>query len=294
MKIYKLSILVRNVGMSSNLRQILQDCLRPSPNNIIVGTSAGIDSASLVLSALDVGKQVSIISFTLEDRRSKDFLGAKKLADIFDLQFIPIFIPTDSNEIFKTVVRIVRTLTAPETKYDTKLRKPTIECILPWLFVFEQMKRWGLDYLVTGLGADAHFGLSKKAMIHYKEPKAKFQEMRTMRFAEPDNTQKISLRIMADCYGITVLSPYFDQRVFDLYSDSAWGDLNKPRHKETIRAEFPELNGICDNRHVNLQLGDSGIAELVGKVVKERVAPQAKSPIKAYNILEKRGRAGLL
>ena len=77
--------------MSSNLRQILQDCLHPLPNNITVGTSAGIDSASLVLSALDIGKQVSIISFTLEDRRSKDFLGAKKLADIFDLQFIPIF-----------------------------------------------------------------------------------------------------------------------------------------------------------------------------------------------------------
>ena len=54
--------------MSSNLRQILQDCLHPLPNNITVGTSAGIDSASLVLSALDIGKQVSIISFTLEDR----------------------------------------------------------------------------------------------------------------------------------------------------------------------------------------------------------------------------------
>jgi hypothetical protein len=280
--------------MSSNLRQILQDCLHPLPNNITVGTSVGIDSASLVLSALDIGKQVSIISFTLEDRRSKDFLGAKKLADIFDLQFIPIFIPTNSNEIFKTVIHIVRTLTAAETKYDIKLRKTTIECILPWLFVFEVMAKHQLSNLVTGLSADGHFGLSKKAMIHYKEPKQKFQQFRSEYFSKPDVAQTKSLPLFGLRYGVNVLSPYFNKEVFDLYVDAEWSQLNKPRQKEAIRKEFPTLDGICENKHTNYQLGDSGIAELVGKVVKERVAPQAKSPIKAYNILEKRGRAGLL
>ena len=179
-------------------------------------------------------------------------------------------------------------------KYDTKLRKTTIECILPWLFVFEVMAKHQLSNLVTGLSADGHFGLSKRAMIHYKEPKQKFQEFRSEYFSKPDVAQTKSLPLFGLRYGVNVLSPYFNKEVFDLYVDAEWAQLNKPRQKEAIRKEFPTLDGICENKHTNYQLGDSGIAELVGKVVKERVAPQAKSPIKAYNILEKRGRAGLL
>ncbi len=276
------------------LRPLLHDILADAPDRFVVAASAGIDSASLVSAAADLDKELVVASFTLSDRKSTDFLGALKLANHFQYEFMPVIIDTDADSILQRVMHIVKTLTSPEADYPHKVKKVTIETIVPWLCVFEEMQRRGLDYLVTGLAADAHFGLSKKAMIHYKEPKAKFQEMRTMRFADPDNSQKTSLRIMADRYGITVLSPYFDQRIFDLYSDSEWGDLNKPRHKETVRAEFPELNGICDNRHVNLQLGDSGIAELIGGIAKSRIAPKAKSPIKAYNLLEKRGRAGLL
>jgi NH3-dependent NAD+ synthetase len=268
--------------------------LKPLPNKIVVGTSAGIDSASLVVAGLDIGKEVTVSSFTLSDRQSNDFKGAKRLADHFGLDFMPVQIPVDPDTILSRVFHIIRTLTHPDTNYELKLKKTTIECILPWLFLMSDMKKHGHTNLVTGIGADSHFALSKRAMIHYREPQEKFQEFRTEYFGKPDAGQSESLPIFGNQYGVHITSPYFEQAVFDIYKNATWHELNKPRQKETVRREYPEVDGICENKHVNFQLGDSGIAALIGEVTRSRVAPKAKSPVKAYNILQNRGRAGML
>tara|TARA_R100001230_G_C5688050_1_gene198892 strand:- start:551 stop:1396 length:846 start_codon:yes stop_codon:yes gene_type:complete len=279
---------------SKPLRQLLCGHLEKAPDEIVVGTSAGIDSASIVVSALDVGKKVTVASFTLSDRLSNDFKGAKKIADYFDLDFMPIQIPTDPDIILNKVLQVIRILTAPESKFHLKLKKTTIETIVPQVFLLSEMQQRGQKTLVTGLGADAHFGLTKKAMIHYRKTKDLFQEMRNMRYEDIDNSQKTSFPIVAKHFGVRPIAPYINKDIFDIYSDATWAELNRPRVKETIRREFPEVNGICENKHVNLQLGDSGIAQLIGEVTRSKVAPKAKSPIRAYNILQKRGRLGLL
>ena len=81
------------------------------------------------------------------------------------------------------------------------------------------------------------------------------------------------------------LAPYWAADVFKLYKNTSWEDVNKPRQKEAIRKEFPELDHLRLKNHINLQLGDSGIAETVGNAVRTKFRPTAKSPVSAYNFL---------
>ena len=76
----------------NNIRTVLQDILRPLPQKILVATSGGIDSSAVVLSALDIGKEIEIISFTFKDWFSQDFKAATRLAEKFNLKFIPVYL----------------------------------------------------------------------------------------------------------------------------------------------------------------------------------------------------------
>lgn len=246
---------------------------------IAICTSAGIDSSALVVSALDLGKSVTVVSFSLEDRRSTDFQGARRLAHEFKLPFLPVNLPLNPDRIVKDVSTLI---------LRWKVEKKTgVECLWPFVHVFEQLKANGLQTLVTGSAADGHFALSKKAMIHFRYPKERFQVFRRTYFSNPDSAQCRTLKRIGAGEGIKVVAPYFDPRMFALFSDSSWDDLNKPRQKEAIRRDFPELDCFHIPRHSNLQLGDSGIADTVGETVRSRFTPRAKSPISAYNIIAK-------
>jgi hypothetical protein len=93
------------------------------------------------------------------------------------------------------------------------------------------------------------------------------------------------LRNLARSYGMTYIGPYWERTFFDLFADSCWEDVNRPRQKEPIRAAFPELDPLRLGNHRNYQLGDSGIAEIVGDTIRRKYAPTAKSPVTAYNLL---------
>jgi asparagine synthetase B (glutamine-hydrolysing) len=266
--------------MSDTIRSLLREIIDPLPQDVVVSTSAGIDSGSILLSALDVGKNVSVMSFTLDDRESKDFVSARRIAESFDLPFIPVRIPTDTEIVCDIVKRIVVELRTS--------KKTTIECLVPFFVALPLLKQQGHKTLITGSAADGHFGLSKKAMIHFRQPQPIFQSFRHSYFAKNDPAQTKSLPYIAKQYGISTYAPYTDRRIFNLWTDASWDDLNQPRQKEVVRREFPELDKLCLSRHVNLQLGDSGIAKVVGEIVRKEFTPQAKSPVSAYNELLRR------
>lgn len=264
-------------AMNTHVRKVLGEIIEPLPSDLVVSTSAGIDSASLVLAALDKGKTVTVMSFTLDDRESKDFVVARRIANTFGLDFLPVVLPTDGETVLRIVENIVSELRTS--------RKTTIECLVPFMIALPILRDAGHTTLVTGSAADGHFALSKKAMIHFREPQPMFQAFRHQYFAKSDPAQTKSLPYLAKAFGVSSHSPYTDRRIFNLFIDSSWDDLNKPRQKEVVRREFPELDSLCMNRHVNLQLGDSGIASTFGEIVRLAVTPHAKSPVSAYNKL---------
>lgn len=266
--------------MSDTIRSLLRDIIDPLPQDVVVSTSAGIDSGSIVLSALDVGKNVTVMSFTLDDRESRDFQAARRIADKFGLSFLPVKIPTDQDVIYSIVKSLVVQLRTS--------KKTTIECLVPFMVALPMLRDKDHRTLITGSAADGHFGLSKKAMIHFRQPQPIFQSFRHQYFAKSDPAQTKSLPYLSEQYGVRTCAPYVDRRIFDLWRYASWDDLNTPRQKEVVRREFPELDDLCMNRHVNLQLGDSGIAKTVGELIRRQVTPQAKSPVSAYNELLRR------
>jgi len=264
--------------MSLTIREVLGGLIAALPDqNIAVGGSGGMDSSSLVLSALDVSKDVTVVSFTLDDRESSDFQAARRLADKFGLPFLPVFLPTDPDVINSQVRWIVQSFRTS--------RKTTIECLFPFVSAFPLIADAGLGRLLVGHCADVHFGLSKKAMIHYSHTPALFRQYRREQMARPDQSQQVSLPTMGRAFGVEVSMPYSTSDVFDLWIGLTWEDMNKPRQKEVVRREFPELVPLKVTQHRNFQVGDSGIAETVGEAVRQRITPNAKSAVSAYNRL---------
>ena len=262
----------------TNPRVVIQDQIKTIKGDFAISTSGGIDSSSIVASAVDLGLRPKIVTFSLEDRVSSDMQAAKRLAAYFELDFMPVFLPISHEKILQDV----RWLISAGAR-----KKTAIECLYPFLYVLRMLQTQGIQNLVTGSAADGHFVLSKKAMIHWKEPKELFQQFRTNYFANADAAQVATLTRIGEKFGVRVMAPYFNDEMFKLFVDKSWSQLNKPRQKEAIRKHFPELDRFKIAIHTNLQLGDSGIAERVGHAVLQKIAPHAKSPITAYNILAK-------
>ena len=147
------------VVKQSNIRTVLHEILRPITSKIAVATSGGIDSASLVMAAKDLGKKQIIVSFTFDDFESHDFASARLLAKHFNIDFLPVILPSDQNEIVETVHFLIKEIKCK--------KKSAIECMFPFVYLLKVLKENKIKTLVTGLAADGHFGLSKKAMIHY-------------------------------------------------------------------------------------------------------------------------------
>ena len=148
-------------------------------------------------------------------------------------------------------------------------------------------KSLGITTLVTGLCDDGHFGLSKKAMIHYKHTQEKFDQFRHDYFSDPDAAGRKSINKICQDQNINLINPYCDPNVFKLFIGKSWDELNKPKQKYAIRKCYPELDKFRLPNHTNLQLGDSKIAQRVGNAVISKYKPNAKSPVGIYNRIAK-------
>ena len=267
------------VEKPNNIRTVLHEILRPITSKMAVATSGGIDSASLVMAAKDLDKKQIIVSFTFDDFESHDFKSARLLAKHFDLDFLPVILPSDQNEIVETVHFLIKEIKCK--------KKSAIECMFPFVYLLNVLKKNKIKTLVTGLAADGHFGLSKKGMLHYSKDDKKFQQLRQEYFSTYESAHIIRLHKLCHKNEIKVENPYFSPLVFDLWIDKNWQELNKPRQKEAIKKYFPELDKFKIKPHTNLQLGDSKIAQRVGSAVVSKYKPYAKSPVGIYNRIAK-------
>jgi asparagine synthetase B (glutamine-hydrolysing) len=235
------------------LRPILLDVLdRTVPEkDVAVALSGGIDSTVLALALRELGKNVTAYSFTLEDRLSSDFSGARANARALGFPFVPVFLPRDLGALRRDVEELVRVW---------GLRKKTgIECAWPYRHLIPNVAQ---DVLVTGAAADGHFGVSKKAMIHHRGTVAALDAYRRSLFGDPDYAQTKTVGKIGESFGKRAVAPYRDRALCDALLGTSWEQVNKPRQKEPLRAAYPEAARLNVMKlHTNLQLGDSGIAE---------------------------------
>jgi asparagine synthetase B (glutamine-hydrolysing) len=212
-------------------------------NEIAVLLSGGVDSISIAFAAHRLGKKVTGYTFHLKDRPSYDSTKAVQVCDIMGWNCVDTEVPVDNlREDFFTLLNEIKCV-----------KKTHFECCFPFLYVYPNVKE---KEVVAGLGADGYYGVSKKACLHYKTPKSKFDEYRTTHYLPQNLGGKMWQTRVAEKYGKKYLTPYIDEKIRDFFFQYDWFEVNQPYQKHHVVEAFPEFKTIGKvNRHTNLQLG---------------------------------------
>ena len=238
---------------------------------VAISLSSGIDSLSVLYALLECNKRVTVYSFTLEDRESRDFKEAKETAEKLNLSFVPIILPIDVKTLKRDVCRL-------HTDYGC-IKKTDYVCSWPYLYLTNKVKE---KVLATGMAADGHFCISKKGMIHYRNDIITF---RKNYFSNPSRCQLPQRTKMASECGIQLFEPYLDNAMYEYLLNSTWDECNKPQQKMPIRRAF---NYEHMHNHTNFQLGDSGISEHFEKLLKtDWNTHNYKSVVGIFNLVNK-------
>lgn len=223
--------------------KLLQDIVEREckDNEVAVLLSGGVDSNSVLFTANRLGKIVHCYSFHLDTGSSYDSIKAQEVCNKFNFDLTLIEVPTNNLENdFITLAE----------KYKCQ-KKTHFECTFPFMYVFPKIKE---KYVLSGWAADGHFGLSKKASLHYKHPKEKFDKFRRDYFSVENPVGVRQIEMLCKEYNKVLSVPYLDKKVFDYFIQFDWDTLNKPKEKYEVRKCFPEFNEINLKNHLNLQL----------------------------------------
>ena len=221
---------------------------------VAVLLSGGVDSISVAFAAERLGKRITAYSFRLEDEPSYDYNKAKDIAQMRNWRFVGVTIPTDRLvEDFHNLVKL-----------GCK-KKTQFECTFPFLYIYPQIKE---KYVLSGWAADGYYGLSKKAMIHYKGDN--FNEFRDNYFQDENQAGYIWHNKVAEMNNKNLVTPYLTAAVKEFFYRHNHEQLNKPFQKHHVRNGFYEFNEIDKvENHLNLQLG-AGVDKLFGTLLNNR------------------------
>jgi asparagine synthetase B (glutamine-hydrolysing) len=229
----------------SELRGILNEVVAEKAGDekvVALMMSGGVDSTSVGFAANEVGKRVVCYTFQMGELKSADSAASKKIATAMGWEFNLIKVPVDNLEADAIKLAAV---------FGCK-KKTQFECTLPFLYIFPKIKQ---KVVFSGLGADGHFGLSKKVMIHHRFPRKLFDDYRRDYFSLKNPAGLLQQKKLAKQYGIEHGTPYFDKRVFDFFIRYDWSTLNKPIQKIPILRAYPEkFREVGRRDHANLQL----------------------------------------
>ena len=158
-------------------------------------------------------------------------------------------------------------------------KKTDFECGWPMLYAYNAVRE---RVVFSGMGADGHFCLSKKGLLHYKD---RIDVFRKMTFANPGYAQQPLHRRLARRLNKVAVLPYVTSLMQQVFAGKSWDEVNRPKQKQPILDAFPaQFRRMKVLPHTNLQLGDSGIANHFMALLKTRWnVGNWKSPVGIYN-----------
>ena len=228
-------------------------------NDVAILLSGGVDSLSLAFGAHRLGKKITAYTFYLEGDKSYDACKAEEACDVFGWDCKTTVInPERLRDDFILLAK----------QYDCR-KKTQFECTYPFLFIFPKITQ---RYVMSGIAADGHYGLSKKAILHFREPKELFDEFRERYFRGSNIAGINQLLQLSKEYSKTLVHPYLHNPIVqNFYKQYNWFELNTPKQKNIVRVayqeEFSKLNKVKE--HINLQLG-ANIDHLFETLLKDK------------------------
>jgi asparagine synthetase B (glutamine-hydrolysing) len=146
------------------LEKIIQETVKDK--NVAVLLSGGADSLSVALAANRLGYNIHAYSFHLKDQPTYDANKAEDASKKMGWKFTKVIVPIDN---------LVDDFHVLRTKFEC-VKKTQYECTFPFLYIFPQIEE---ETILSGFAADGHYGVSKRACIHFKQPKELFDQFRS-------------------------------------------------------------------------------------------------------------------
>ncbi len=204
--------------------------------------SGGVDSLSLGFAAEAAGKKVHAYTFKMLHVLNEDAVSAALAAAALGWEHTVVDVdPLGIEGDFLDLARVYRG--------ESKAR---FECAWPILHLAPRIAE---KFVLSGIAADGHFGLSKRAMIHCRRPKKKFDAYREEYFTAPNPAGQKHERAILLAHGKNRVAPYLTAAVRDLFGALSWDEINRPRQKQVTLDAFPEgFAQVKVRPHANLQL----------------------------------------
>jgi asparagine synthetase B (glutamine-hydrolysing) len=217
---------------------------------VAVLLSGGVDSNSLACAANRLGKKVVAYTFQIKDRRSLDAEKALAVCEAMNWKCVTIDVPY--SQIERDFIRLRREFNC--------VKKTHFECTFPFLYVYPMISE---KEVLTGFGADGHYGLSRKALdpkkANVKASKSAFDAYRREYFSQENVTGYNQQLLLGKKYKKKLISPYLDPDVIKFFLSYNWRELNTPRQKEIVRSayeqEFSEIPHLTQHRNLQLAAG---------------------------------------
>lgn len=254
------------------MKEILKQYIASLPaEEYALFLSGGMDSQLILMILLELRKKVHVYTFTRNDRVSHDFAVANKVTSYYRLPNTPVYLGMSNREELIKDIQQIKQLGAK--------KKTEIECVYPFFKTVSSLKIPAGTTVLTGHYADANFCISKKGMIHYRD---RIEEFRDMQYKT--KTQYYILKPMFEKYGCHLpMYPYAIPEIREWFRGKSWDDCNKPKQKQIIINELQACGfPFPIEKHSNLQMGDSGIAEGFDILLE---GTNFKNPVSIYNRL---------
>lgn len=216
--------------MNSEFRRLLIEIVEKQigdQDTAAVLLSGGIDSLSCAFALEEIGVNPVGYTFFVDGKGSEDVRAARKAADLFGWSHTVVMIPTDTLEA--DFLRLAR-------DYDCQ-KKTHFEVTWPFLYLYPEIEE---DTVLNGLFADVHCGLSKKAMMHYRDTLDSLNEYRKGYFQSRSPSGIRQQEKLADEHDLNFVAPYADEEVKRYWREYRWEEINKPNQKQMIMQAFPE------------------------------------------------------
>lgn len=265
---------------SEKVKDFLMNYVKQIEGDIALILSNGVDSQSLFFALIESKINFSAYSFTLADRESSDFKGAKELCNKYGVKFTPCILPCDVDTLEKEAIELIR-------NYGCR-KKTEVECIFPFYHLFPIVKE---KNILTGLGAEGVYGNTKKGKLHYKD---RLDDWRAEFYGATNVAERNQREILARHHAKVLYDPYCSKELQDLFAGATWEEINVPHEKQITINAFERFKDVKSTK-ANLQKGDSGIADSFEQLLTSKFNTKGyKSVVGVYNEIYRQIEKGVL
>lgn len=212
--------------------------------------SGGIDSVSVAFALEEESIPFKAYTFKMAGIQSEDFDRSRKLCSDRGWECEAIEISVDDTTLKRDFLTLIRKFGC-----DSKIR---IETSFPFLHVVPKISE---TIILSGVGADEYFGISKEEMIHYRFPRETFDAYRRQSLGSGTSTGLLpGGKAICESLGKVWAAPYLVPEVSEHFLRYGWEELNKPKFKQPIIDAFPEQfarYGYQKRRNLQTESGTS-------------------------------------